>query len=162
MTEADEFKRGARLMAEREFGALRSIRPHIRTTEEAAMEREMSAKAQEAHTQALQRRTAARQDAVVVVARARARGGATPTAWSAFDADAIHLITDLLLKLQGQEPTPLDLAFQTRDEKLAKIAGLTGRIEEAIKRGERADEAVETDPGRQEGGQDEKSDGSGA
>jgi SpoVK/Ycf46/Vps4 family AAA+-type ATPase len=51
---------------------------------------------------AVQHRTEARQDAVNVVARARARRN-PPLEWSAAEADAIHLIAELLLKLQGQD-----------------------------------------------------------
>jgi hypothetical protein len=112
------------------------------------MEREISAQAQQAHHLSIQKRTAARQDATIVVARARSRGGASPTSWSAFDADAVHLITDLLLKLQGQEPTPLDPSFQTLDDTLARAAAHTSRIEEAIKRDDRGEQGLEADSGR--------------
>ena len=122
---------------------------------------DVGAQVREIHNKAIMMRTAARQDASIVVARARERGGAKATAWSAFDADAVHLITDLLLKLQGQEPTPLDPAFQQRDNGLRLAAGLTGRIEEAIKRGERGEQALETDSRRPEGVADPKANGSG-
>lgn len=112
------------------------------------VEREMAAQtATVAHTRALALRTAARQDATIVVSRARERSGAAATAWSAFDADAVHLITDLLLKLQGQAPTPLDPSFQTRDLALAKAAALTGQVEEAIKGNGRGEQAVEANSG---------------
>lgn len=52
---------------------------------------------------AIQHRTEARQDAVNVIARMRARRNPT-LEWTAAEADAVHLITELLLKLQGQEP----------------------------------------------------------
>jgi hypothetical protein len=125
-----------------------------------AVEEDVGAEVREIHNKAIMMRTAARQDATIVVARARERGGSKPTAWSAFDADAVHLITDLLLKLQGQAPTPLDPAFEQRDNGLRLAAGLTGRIEEAIKRGERGEQALETDSRRPEGVKDSKDNGS--
>jgi hypothetical protein len=121
---------------------------------------DVGAQVREIHNKAIMLRTAARQDATIVVARARERGGAKSTAWSAFDADAVHLITDLLLKLQGQEPTPLDPAFQQRDNGLRAAAGLTGRIEEAIKRGERGEQVLEAGAWRPQGVEDAKADGS--
>jgi hypothetical protein len=128
---------------------IRSLPARPLAPRQSDVEREMSNAATEVHNRALALRTAARQDASIVVARARERGGASPTSWSAFDADAVHLITDLLLKLQGQEPSALDPSFQVRDDALAKAATATGRIEEAMKRG--GEEALETDQGRQEG-----------
>jgi hypothetical protein len=132
----------------------RPVIPTIGSAQSAqAMEREMATEtATIAHNRTLALRTAARQDATIVVARARERGGASPTSWSAFDADAVHLITDLLLKLQGQEPTPLDPSFQTRDDALA--AARTGRIEEAMKRGVDGQQALEENSGRPESGSD--------
>jgi hypothetical protein len=118
-----------------------------------AVEEDVGDKVREIHNKAIMMRTAARQDATIVVARARERGGSHPTSWSAFDADAVHLITDLLLKLQGQEPTPLDPAFEQRDSGLRLAAGLTGRIEEAIKRGERGEQVMEARASRPESGE---------
>jgi hypothetical protein len=43
-----------------------------------------------------------------MVARAIKRRGDDPTNWSAADANAAHVIADLLVRLQGQEPSPLD------------------------------------------------------
>jgi hypothetical protein len=126
------------------------------------VESEIRGAAAEVHSRALQLRTAARQDATIVVARARERGGFLPTGWTAFDADAVHLITDLLLKLQGQQPTPLDPAFRARDAALASAAGLTGRIEEAIKRDDRGQQTAEANRGSAQGGADPQNDGSGA
>jgi hypothetical protein len=128
--------------------SLRPVLP-VRNT---AFEDDMNQTVREIHNKSIAMRTAARQDATIVVARARERGGASPTAWSAFDADAVHLITDLLLKLQGQAPSPLDPAFAARDAALAMTAGQTGRIEEAIKRGADGDKALEEDSGRPESG----------
>ena len=45
------------------------------------------------------------------------------------DADAAHVIADLLVRLQGQEPSPLDPAFAKRDDKLAEVAALTGALD---------------------------------
>jgi hypothetical protein len=115
------------------------------------VEGDIRSTANEVHSRALALRTAARQDATIVVARARERGGASPTSWSAFDADAVHLITDLLLKLQGQEPTALDPSFRTRDDSLLRAAAATGRIEEAMKRDGRGEQALEKNSGRPEG-----------
>jgi|SRR5882672_9118860 len=115
------------------------------------VESDMRSTANDVHNRALALRTAARQDATIVVARARERAGAKATVWSAFDADAVHLITDLLLKLQGQEPAVLDPSFQIRDEALKRASSLSGRIEEAMKRTGSADQALETGPWRPEG-----------
>jgi hypothetical protein len=40
------------------------------------------------------------------------------------DADAAHVIVDLLVRLQGQEPSPLDPAFAERDEVAALASAL--------------------------------------
>lgn len=48
-------------------------------------------------------RTAARQDAAIIVERARERVGVSRTAWTPLDADTLHAITDLLLQVQAQE-----------------------------------------------------------
>ena len=45
------------------------------------------------------------------------------------DADAAHVIADLLVRLQGQEPSPLDPAFAERDDKLAEVAALTSALD---------------------------------
>jgi hypothetical protein len=37
------------------------------------------------------------------------------------DADAAHVIVDLLVRLQGQVAPPLDPAFAERDDKLAEV-----------------------------------------
>ena len=131
--------------------AVRPMRPIVsRALAAEGMESDFRSTANEVHNRALTLRTAARQDATIVVARARERGGAKPTVWSAFDADAVHLITDLLLKLQGQEPAALDPSFQVRDEALARAAASTGRIEEAMKGGE---QTLEARTGRPQGGE---------
>jgi hypothetical protein len=48
-------------------------------------------------------RTAARQDALVCLERARERVGIGRTNWSRLDADTLHAMTDLLLQVQAQE-----------------------------------------------------------
>ena len=60
-----------------------------------------------------------------MVARAIKRRGDDPTNWSVADADAAHVIADLLVRLQGQEPSPLDPAFAEGDDKLAEVAAMT-------------------------------------
>jgi hypothetical protein len=54
----------------------------------------------------------ARLDAATVVARAIKRRGDDPNNRSVADADAAHVIADLLVRLQGQEPSPLDAALR--------------------------------------------------
>ena len=49
---------------------------------------------------AIDLRSQARQDAIIAVSRARERGGALRSDWSAVDADTVHAITDLLLLVQ--------------------------------------------------------------
>jgi hypothetical protein len=49
------------------------------------------------------------------------------------DADAAHVITDLLVRLHGQEPSPLDPAFAERDDKLAEVAALTSALDIAAR-----------------------------
>ena len=71
----------------------------------------------------------ARRDAPTMVARAIKRRGDDPTNWSVADADAAHVIADLLVRLQGQEPSPLDPAFAERDNKLAEVAALTSALD---------------------------------
>jgi hypothetical protein len=63
-----------------------------------------------------------------MVARAIKRRGDDPTNWSVADADAAHAIADLLVRLQGQEPSPLDAAFAERNDKLAEVAALTSAL----------------------------------
>ena len=74
----------------------------------------------------------ARRDATTMVARAIKRRGDDPTNWSVADADAAHVIADLLVRLQGQEPSPLDPAFAERD-KLAEVAALTSALDIAAR-----------------------------
>jgi hypothetical protein len=139
------------------------LRPNIaRLTDGQGVESDIRSTANEIHNRALALRTAARQDATIVVARARERGGASPTSWSAFDADAVHLITDLLLKLQGQEPAALDPSFRTRDDALLIAATATGRIEEAMKRDGRGEQALEASSGRSQVIADPQGNGSSA
>ena len=68
-----------------------------------------------------------------MVARAIKRRGDDPTNWSVADADAAHVIADLLVRLQGQEPSPLDPAFAERDAKLAEAAALTSALDIAAR-----------------------------
>ena len=49
------------------------------------------------------------------------------------DAEAAHLIADLLVRLQGQEPSPLDPAFAERDDKLAEVAALMSALDIAAR-----------------------------
>ena len=51
------------------------------------------------------------------------------------DAEAAHLIADLLVRLQGQEPSPLDPAFAERDDKLDEVAALTSALDIAARTG---------------------------
>ena len=51
------------------------------------------------------------------------------------DADAAHVIADLLVRLQGQEPSPLDPAFAEGDDKLAEVAALTSALDIAARTG---------------------------
>jgi hypothetical protein len=88
----------------------------------------MKAEAEEAHTRAIATRGQARRDAATIVARAIKRRGDDPTNWSVADADAAHVIADLLVRLQRQEPSPLDPAFAERDDKLAEVAALTSAL----------------------------------
>jgi hypothetical protein len=105
----------------------------IAASEAGTTEEHMRKAAQEVHVKSIALRTAARQDAVVVVARARERRGETGANWTPADADAMHLVTDLLLKLQGQSPSPLDPAFAKRDVELEKVARMTSTLDEAIR-----------------------------
>jgi hypothetical protein len=52
-------------------------------------------------------------------ARAIKRRDDDQTNWCVADADAVHVIADLLVRLHGQETSPLDLAFAERDDELA-------------------------------------------
>jgi hypothetical protein len=49
------------------------------------------------------------------------------------DADAAHVIAALLVRLRGQEPSPLDPAFAERDDKLAEVAALTSALDIAAR-----------------------------
>jgi hypothetical protein len=51
------------------------------------------------------------------------------------DADAAHVIANLLVRLHGQEPPPLDPAFAKRADKLAKVAALTSALDIATRTG---------------------------
>ncbi len=93
----------------------------------------MKAEAREAHAKAIAMRGQARRDAATMVARAIKRRGDDPTNWSVADADAAHVIADLLVRLQGQEPTPLDPAFAEREDKLAEVAALTSALDLAAR-----------------------------
>jgi hypothetical protein len=64
-----------------------------------------------------------------MVARAIKRRGDDPTNWSVADADAARVIADLLVRRQGQEPSPLDPALAERDDKLAEVAALTSALD---------------------------------
>ena len=64
-----------------------------------------------------------------MVARAIKRRGDDPTNWSVADAEAVHVIAGLLVRLQGQEPSPLDPAFTERDDKLAEVAALMSALD---------------------------------
>jgi hypothetical protein len=44
------------------------------------------------------------------------------------------MIADLLVRLQGQEPSALDPAFGERDDKLAEVAALTSALDTAASR----------------------------
>ena len=46
------------------------------------------------------------------------------------DADPAHVIADLLVRRQGQEPSP---AFAERDDKLAEVAALTSALDTAVR-----------------------------
>jgi hypothetical protein len=73
-----------------------------------SMEKEMA----QAATEAIEKRSQARSDALVAVARARARGNQPSTHWSALDADTAHAITDLLLQIQNAPASMPDPAFR--------------------------------------------------
>ena len=75
----------------------------------------------------------ARRDAETMAARAIKRRGDDPTNWSVADAEAVHVIAGLLVRLQGQEPSPLDPAFAERDDKLAEVAALTSALDIAAR-----------------------------
>lgn len=61
----------------------------------------------------LNMRTQARRDALIVMSRARERGGRPATHWSGLDADTLHAITDLLLQAQGAKGEPLETPFNS-------------------------------------------------
>ena len=48
-------------------------------------------------------------------------------------ANAAHVIADLLMRLKGQGPSPLDPAFAERDDKLAEVAALTSALDIAAR-----------------------------
>jgi hypothetical protein len=77
----------------------------------------------------------ARRDAATMVARAIKRRGDDPTNWPVADADAAHVNSDSPVRLQGQEPSPLDPAFAKRDDKLAEVAALTTALDIAARTG---------------------------
>jgi hypothetical protein len=64
-----------------------------------ATEEEIERAAQQAHEEALERRSQARLDALTVVSKAIRRRGDED--WSLTDADTVHAITELLLKVQS-------------------------------------------------------------
>jgi hypothetical protein len=70
-----------------------------------------------------------------MVGRAIKRTGDDPTNWSVADADEAHVIADLLVRLQGQEPSPLAPAFAERDDKLAEVAALASALDIAARTG---------------------------
>ena len=102
-------------------------------TDARRMAEKMKAEAEEAHAKAIAMRGQARRDAATVVARAIKRRGDDPANWSVADADAAHVIADLLVRLQGQEPSPLDPTFAERDDKLAEVAALTSALDMAAR-----------------------------
>jgi hypothetical protein len=93
----------------------------------------MKAEAEQGHADVIAMRGQARRDAATMVARAIKRRGDDPTNWSVADADAAHVIADLLVRLQGQEPSPLDPAFAQRDDRLAEVAALTSALDMAAR-----------------------------
>jgi hypothetical protein len=105
---------------------------HEETEARLAAER-MKAEAEEAHANAIAMRGQARRDAATMVARAIKRRGDDPTNWSVADADVAHVIADLLVRLQRQEPSPLDPAFAERDDNLAEVAALTSALDIAAR-----------------------------
>jgi hypothetical protein len=102
-------------------------------TEARRMAERMRAEAVDAHAKAIAMRGQARRDAAIMVARAIKRRGDDPINWSVADADAAHVIADLLVRLQGQEPSPLDPAFAERDDKLCEVAALTSALDTAAR-----------------------------
>jgi hypothetical protein len=54
----------------------------------------------------IEARTQARRDAVIAVARARARAQLPPTIWTGAEIDTLHAITDLLLQIQSEAGKP--------------------------------------------------------
>jgi hypothetical protein len=128
--EASEVGLAAVASAFPKFGAAMS--EHEETEARRAADK-MKAEAEEAHAKAIAMRGQARRDAATMVARAIKRRGDDPTNWTVADADAAHVIADLLVRLQGQEPTPLDPAFAERDDNLAEVAALTSALDAAAR-----------------------------
>ena len=56
-------------------------------------------------------RSAARRDAMIVVAREMERRGQPPTCWTDRDAEAAREIAEILIDLDSQDATPPDRAF---------------------------------------------------
>ena len=110
-------------------------RPVTRTEEHGEpLTQDMRGAANQVHERAIQLRTMARRDAIITICRARERRGAKPTEWSGFDSDAIFLLSDLLIRLQGGAEEPIDPSFAIRDSELAKASAQTSRLEEALKK----------------------------
>jgi hypothetical protein len=128
--EASEVGLAAVASALPKFGAAMSEHEE---TEARRMAERMRAEAVEAHAKAIAMRGQARRDAATMVARAIKRRGDDPANWSVADADAAHVIADLLVRLQGQEPSPLDPAFAERDDKLTEVAALTSALDTAAR-----------------------------
>ena len=128
--EAGEVGLAAVASAFPKFGAAMSEHEE---TEARRMAERMRAEAVDAHAKAIAMRGQARRDAAIMVARAIKRRGDDPINWSVADADAAHVIADLLVRLQGQEPSPLDPAFAERDDKLAEVAAVTSALDNGLK-----------------------------
>ena len=128
--EASEVGLAAVASAFPKFGA--AISEHEETEARRTAEK-MKAETEETHAKAIAMRGQARRDAATMGARAIKRRGDDPTNWIVADADAAHVIADLLVRLQGQEPLPLDPAFAERDDKLAEVAALTTALDLAAR-----------------------------
>ena len=74
-----------------------------------------------------------REDTPTRSPRATKRWGDDPPYWSVADADPAHVIADLLVRLQGQQPSPLDPAFAALDDKLAEVAAMTSALDIAAR-----------------------------
>lgn len=97
------------------------------------VEDDMQQEIEKEHARAIELRTEARRDAIVMVARARQRIGADPTTYTALDADTVHVITDLLVQVQGQQMSALDPSFAKREAALARVARMTADLDVAIR-----------------------------